>query len=604
MKTNFFFIRLFSAIAALFLLGSAEAGIPVWTFTPLTATTVSVLSNGTATIQYLVTNQSHKSHTLVMTSVTGISQTTTAGNCANPFALSYRQSCTLTLEVNGSALQGNVVGGPKVCQQGSAFECYQPSPSNRLNIEVTSTAPSTPLLAAGQYSDGSVTRPLLALGTDAGASWTFPTSITQPTTTPAFSSDGIFRETSCNGTTCIVVGQYKDSSGTSRPLLALRTDAGASWTFPASITQPTTTPAFSSNGNLSGASCNGLTCIAVGQYRDSSGTGRPLLALSTDAGASWTFPTSITQPTTTPAFSSNGNLSGASCNGSTCIAVGQYRDSSAITHPLLALSTDAGASWTFPTSITQPTTTPAFSNFGTFSGASCNGSTCIAVGSYHDAAVPRPLLAVSTDAGASWTFPSSITQPITTPAFNSLGGLSGASCNGTTCIAVGQYEDTSITTRPLLALSTDAGASWTFPTSITQTTTTPAFNSGGGLSGASCNGTTCIAAGRYEDSSFTTRPLLALSTDAGASWTFPTSITQPTTTPAFNDDGILNGASCNSSTCISLGQYRDSSGTGRPLLALSTDAGASWTFPTSITQPTTTPAFNSDGALFAGEVMG
>ncbi|MFN7097630.1 MAG: hypothetical protein ACK4PR_08760, partial [Gammaproteobacteria bacterium] len=53
------------------------AGTPLWTFTPLTATTISVPANGTATVQYQVTNQSSKSHTLVMNSITGVTQITT-----------------------------------------------------------------------------------------------------------------------------------------------------------------------------------------------------------------------------------------------------------------------------------------------------------------------------------------------------------------------------------------------------------------------------------------------------------------------------------------------------------------------------------------------
>lgn len=63
MKTNFFIVGLLSSIVVLCLLGKAEAGSPVWTFTPLTATTLSVPSDETATVQYTVTNQSSRTHT-------------------------------------------------------------------------------------------------------------------------------------------------------------------------------------------------------------------------------------------------------------------------------------------------------------------------------------------------------------------------------------------------------------------------------------------------------------------------------------------------------------------------------------------------------------
>ena len=115
-----------------------HAGSPVWTFTPLTATSVSVPANSTATIQYQVTNQSAKSHSLVMTPIAGITQTTTgAGICSNPFTLPSRgSSCTLSLQVNGSQLTHSITDGPIVCEQGSTLQCYKPSPSNILNINV------------------------------------------------------------------------------------------------------------------------------------------------------------------------------------------------------------------------------------------------------------------------------------------------------------------------------------------------------------------------------------------------------------------------------------------------------------------------------------
>jgi hypothetical protein len=133
---------------AFFLYSSLEAGSPVWTFTPLTPTTISVAPADNTVIQYRVTNQSLKTHTLAMTPINGISQDTTAGNCPSPFTLAYQQSCTLTLTVQGSTLQNDVKGGPIVCQQGSQLQCYQPSSANRLNITRISGPGSTTLSAS------------------------------------------------------------------------------------------------------------------------------------------------------------------------------------------------------------------------------------------------------------------------------------------------------------------------------------------------------------------------------------------------------------------------------------------------------------------------
>jgi hypothetical protein len=111
-----------------------HAGTPLWTFSPLTKTTITVAAIDTTTVSYQVTNQSRKTHTLVMKAIPGVTQVTTPGNCPNPFVLGYQQSCILNLSINGSALKGNIQGGPIVCQQGNPNQCYQPSAANSLHI--------------------------------------------------------------------------------------------------------------------------------------------------------------------------------------------------------------------------------------------------------------------------------------------------------------------------------------------------------------------------------------------------------------------------------------------------------------------------------------
>lgn len=150
MKIRHLISRIIIGLVSFFLMTATLAGIPLWTFTPLTPTTISVSVSGSATIQYRVTNQSRKPYILVMIPIAGISQDTTAGNCSNPFKLGYQQSCTLTLQVTGSALQCNVIGGPIVCQANpngtpNPNQCYQPSQVNSLNITLV-TAPSRAIL--------------------------------------------------------------------------------------------------------------------------------------------------------------------------------------------------------------------------------------------------------------------------------------------------------------------------------------------------------------------------------------------------------------------------------------------------------------------------
>lgn len=128
------------------------AATPLFSFTPLTPTSISVPKNQSASVRYVITNNSSKSHTLVFIppSNNAITQRTTGAStrCKNPFTLpSKGSSCILSLVINGSQLNnstpicptpGNPTSPcPVVCQQGSSLECYRPSANNV--IHTTST---------------------------------------------------------------------------------------------------------------------------------------------------------------------------------------------------------------------------------------------------------------------------------------------------------------------------------------------------------------------------------------------------------------------------------------------------------------------------------
>lgn len=153
----------------LVLMNTAWAGAPVWTFAPVSGypASVSVSPSGAATIKYTVTNQSHKSHTLKMRPIQGI----TSSGCASP--LGYHQSCTLTLTVSGSGLKGDVLGGPVLCEQGNPNQCYQPSQANSLAIRLTQTPPVQQYtINSSSGSNGSVS-PSGSQTVNSGATLTF-----------------------------------------------------------------------------------------------------------------------------------------------------------------------------------------------------------------------------------------------------------------------------------------------------------------------------------------------------------------------------------------------------------------------------------------------
>ncbi|KTD12141.1 hypothetical protein [Legionella jamestowniensis] len=106
--------RFSTAITALFcslMLLNVQAAKPLWLFDPQTSTSITVAKGRSDQIIYTIYNQSSKPKILSMKRIAGISQTA-------PCRLPAKGSCTLTVNVNGSALQGNVIGGPLLCQQG------------------------------------------------------------------------------------------------------------------------------------------------------------------------------------------------------------------------------------------------------------------------------------------------------------------------------------------------------------------------------------------------------------------------------------------------------------------------------------------------------
>lgn len=158
--------KLITGLSALFLLTNVQAGTPLWTITPSggSSPNIPVSSAGTATIQYQVTNMSPRSHTLQMKPITGIS----ASGCTS--ILPSHQSCTLTLQVQGSLLSGDVLGGPIVCDQGNPNQCYRPSQGNELNIHLTQQPPVITYTVTPSGDGLETISPSTAVTVNAGAS--------------------------------------------------------------------------------------------------------------------------------------------------------------------------------------------------------------------------------------------------------------------------------------------------------------------------------------------------------------------------------------------------------------------------------------------------
>ncbi|RUR06259.1 hypothetical protein [Legionella sp. km772] len=575
----------------------SHAGIPVWTFKPLRATSRVLPANGTALIQYQVRNQSpRKTHRLIMAPIPGISQD-------SPCTLRPRgqagDSCTLTLRITANKLpKGGVSGGPRLCQatkEGTPNfnQCYQPYPRDSLNIRVgrsqlivtpkgdgnESIDPNTPqkvdygtTRAFTVTANGGYTLSHEVGGTCPTGSWSENTYITGRITANCsvhFSSTkstsffpgvattnggqswnlsntttGVvdryrFNSVSCNGTgstaRCTAAGQ---DYTTTLALLYQSTNGGSTWS-------PANT-GIMNQGTFYATSCSGpgssARCTAAGiDYS----TGLPLLYQSTNGGSTWSV--------VNTGITNQGAFYATSCSGTgstaRCTAAGT---DSTTNSPLLYQSTDGGSSWSAANT--------GITNQGSFNATSCSGTDstgrCTAAG--QDYTTGLPLLYQSTDGGSSW---SAVNTGITNQ-----GSFNATSCSGTgnstRCTAAGRDSTTSL---PLLYQSTDGGSIWSAAnTGITNQ---------GVFYATSCSGmggtAKCTAAG--ED--FTTNlPLLYQSTNGGTTWSAANT--------GITNQGVFYATSCSSlggiSRCTAAG--RDYT-TGLPLLYQSINGGNSWSAP-------------------------
>jgi len=347
------------------------------------------------------------------------------------------------------------------------------------------------LTAVGAYSSNETSFPGIATSNSQGSTWKQQT-LPLPSNIVSAYLTGV----TCSGATCVAVGDYS-SNTYDLPGVALSTDNGMTWSQ-----QVLTPPPCFNSGYLSGVNCNNNICNAVGAYTNSSpqfGTARSL-----DNGNSWS---QRALPLLSPYVS--GELVGISCSGNICVGAGTYTDNSFVRYAAAIYSTDTGNSWT---QVALPLLDGIRDEH--LNGISCSGTFCIAVGEYDNGSGNQlPGIAVSTNGGSSWT-----QSTLTLPDSYSDGSLIGISCNANNkCVAVGTYSvpgGSNAPTYPAIAVTTDGGSNW----SQQVLTSLPSGFTSGALFGVECTGNTCVASGTYDTANFVDTPAIAVSTDGGNTW--------------------------------------------------------------------------------------
>jgi hypothetical protein len=350
---------------------------------------------------------------------------------------------------------------------------------------------------------------------------TFGTWSLQSTPNPTGSHYAQLESVSCiSSKACTAVGRYENSSY-KWGMLADRWN-GTEWS-----TQTPSVPAGAEESSLSGVSCWSTGCVAVGDYRNSSGTTVTLAELWN--GTEWS-----TQTTPTPTGATSSGLLGVSCSSSTaCTAVGGDSLSDTL------IEHWNGTEWAI-----QSSPNPTGAKFSDLNAVSCSSSTaCTVVGRYENSSGKLLTLAERWN-GTEWSIQ---TTPNPTGATSS--DLFGVSCSSTAaCTAVGvNYSSTVVTVAEYWN-----GTEWSL-----QKTQAVGKEGQGELRGVSCwsSSTVCTAVG----SANIVPPLVARL--SGTEW-----LTQeaPSAKEAEHDE--LTSVSCISTTvCTAVGGYYTSARVRTPM---------------------------------------
>jgi hypothetical protein len=315
-------------------------------------------------------------------------------------------------------------------------------------------------------------------------------------------------------TSCWAVGNDTSPAGGGQTLTE-------SWNGTSWATHATTKPPKSIAAGLNAVSCPAAgACVAVGTYRTTTGT---LTLAEAWNGTSWSV-----QTTPDPAGAASATLTGVSCTAArACTAVGYYTVTGQPTETL-------AEAWNGTAWVLQTTPNPGGATTAELNGVSCTSIGCTAVGYYETSSFFFDAVAEAWN-GSTWTI-----QTTPNPAGSSYADLSGVSCTGTNCIAVGNY-DTSSDVDSALA-ETWNGSTWTI-----QTTPSPSAATASVLTGVSCpSASACTGSGYYDTSSGDTLALAEAWN--GTTWTI-----QTTPNPSGPPLSELNAVSCVASGCIAAG---------------------------------------------------
>ncbi len=361
---------------------------------------------------------------------------------------------------------------------------------------------------------------------------------------------------------CVTVGAYDDSSARDHGLIEMQ--SGSTFT---GIEAPV--PANGGSGSDQNvqlgsencgfvAPCNAVSCptttscVAVGQYETTGGFTYGVI--DTLSGGTWTAQTAP-EPSNagTEALSHQfGWLTSVKCTSTTsCVAVGFYETSTATDQADVDVL--SGTTWT---SLSVPEPADGEGAFSELLNIDCASTTsCVAIGEYEDTGNRDNGLLVSVNGVTLNSQSTPLPANSGTDALHNLEvEMQTVSCaTNTSCVAVGNYENLSGSVVPLI--DTLSGGVWSAILAPEPSDAATGSSAGGTVSSVSCPiATWCVAVGSFTDAS--SKDLGLIDTLSGGTWT-PSQAPEPAdeATGASQSADLYRVACPTVAWCITAGQY-------------------------------------------------
>lgn len=249
--------------------------------------------------------------------------------------------------------------------------------------------------------------------------------------------DAVFLGVSCTRRgSCVAVGRYADNLGHADGMIA--TESSGRWRRAIEISPPRNAGA-NPEMQLESVACAGRTCVAVGGYRDASGSFEA--ARVAESKGRWPRATEVRLPAGALA-AQDASLTAVACAGTGfCEAVGSYDDHAGSAGMAV---TESGGRWRRAIGTRPPRNARA--NLAVDPTAiSCTGAgTCVSVGRYFNKAGHGVAMRAVESAG-TWARAVQVTPPANAGSgANQFSILFSVACiRSRSCVAVGDYLDTS-----------------------------------------------------------------------------------------------------------------------------------------------------------------